>query len=617
VNKPFSATKPAHAANKPSGTKGAKPESVRSILRSLGLVNLRLKISIYVVLSLIGAVSQAVLLLVISEVALADVEGKHAFHGIGPTLTARTALFVLCVVFPLTFIVSICSTLVNTSISEQALRTTRIRLVDGYFKSNWALQSSQRLGHLQHLLVQNSGSAGGVIGSLTGGIQSLFMMLALLGVALAVDPAAAIAVVAIGFVLLQLLRPLNRRAKRMNRELSQSTRAMATRATEYSRLARDFRLFGVEDRILDMLRGMIRDTGRIYRRASINGSIAPILYQTFSLGIVVAIVLIGSGHAQFAKNGFVLILVMRGIGYGAGLQSSIQGIRSSQGMLEDLMFDVHQYDENRVVADSAPPTTFEVDFNSVEYSYDGVTLALRGTTMHIPAGKIVGMLGPSGSGKTTISQLLLGLRSPSSGHSTMGGVDAAAISKSDAHNTVALVPQEPVLLQGSITDNINFFRDFEDHEVIEASKLAHLHEDVARMPEGYGTFVGEGGGALSGGQKQRLAIARALIGTPKLIVLDEPTSAVDGRTEKLIRQTLSALRGHVTVVIISHRIETTAQCDLLLVLSEGKIADFGEREEVLAGPAYQSIVLTRNDFSAGLSPGNRPAVLTPMLPLHE
>ena len=117
------------------------------------------------------------------------------------------------------------------------------------------------------------------------------------------------------------------------------------------------------------------------------------------------------------------------------------------------------------------------------------------------------------------------------------------------------------------------------------------------MPEGYETFVGEGGGALSGGQKQRLAIARALIGTPKLIVLDEPTSAVDGRTEKLIRQTLSELRGHVTVVIISHRIETTAQCDLLLVLSEGKIADFGEREAVLAGSAYQSIVLTRNDFA--------------------
>jgi ATP-binding cassette subfamily B protein len=232
----------------------------------------------------------------------------------------------------------------------------------------------------------------------------------------------------------------------------------------------------------------------------------------------------------------------------------------------------------------------------VEYSYDGATLALCDITMHIPEGKIIGLLGPSGSGKTTISQILLGLREPTSGRATIGGEDASAIPKGDASSTVALVPQEPVLLQGSIMDNIKFFRDLEEWEVIDAARSAYLHEDVVRMPAGYETLVGEGGGALSGGQKQRLAIARALIGSPKLIVLDEPTSAVDGRTEKLIRQTLSELRGHVTVVIISHRIETTAQCDLLLVLANGKIADYGERDTILAGSAYQNIVLNLNEF---------------------
>ncbi len=134
------------------------------------------------------------------------------------------------------------------------------------------------------------------------------------------------------------------------------------------------------------------------------------------------------------------------------------------------------------------PESFEVDFDSVDYSYDGVTLALRDITMHIPEGKIVGLLGPSGSGKTTISQILLGLRQPTSGRATIGGVDAAAISKNDAYNTVALVPQEPVLLQCSISDNIKFFRDFEEWEVIDASKRAHLHEDVLRMSAGYETL---------------------------------------------------------------------------------------------------------------------------------
>ena len=218
---------------------------------------------------------------------------------------------------------------------------------------------------------------------------------------------------------------------------------MATRVTEYSRLARDFRLFGVEPKIMDTLRGMIRDTGRIYRRSAINGSIAPTLYQSFALGIVVAIVLIGSGHETFAKNGFALILVMRCIGYGAGVQGSIQGLRGSQGMLEDLMFDLNRFDAARITAGGAVPESFEVDFDSVEYSYDGMTLALRGVTMHIPEGMIVGMLGPSGSGKTTISQLLLGLREPTKGRATIGGVDAAVIAKGSDTTSWRSCPKNP------------------------------------------------------------------------------------------------------------------------------------------------------------------------------
>ena len=598
VKIPFSRTRPSSTGNEPT-------DSLISVMRILGLGSLRLRIAAFTLLSLIGALSQAVLLLVISEVAVRDVAGKHSFHSIGPTVTGTRAIIVLTAALVLFVVTNICGTLLSTSVSEQALTRTRTRVVTGFFRSSWSLQSAERLGHLQHLLIQNSGATAGAVGSMSGGLQSLLMMSGLLGVALAVDPAAAIGVVVIGFVLLQLLRPLNLRSRRANRELSRVTRAMATRVTEYTRLSRDFRLFGVESRIMDMLRKSIQDTGHIYRRTAILGSIAPTLYQSFALAIVVVIVLVASsGHESFAKDGAVLILVMRSISYGAALQSSIQGLRGSQGMLEDLMFDLHRFEDARVSSGERVPESFEVDFDSVEYSYDGVALALCGITMHIPEGKIIGMLGPSGSGKTTISQLLLGLREPSSGRATIGGVDAAVISKTDAHSTVALVPQEPVLLQGSVMDNIKFFRDFEEGEVIEAAKLAHLHEDVTRMPAGYETFVGEGGGALSGGQKQRLAIARALIGSPKLIVLDEPTSAVDGRTDKLIRRTLSELRGHVTVVIISHRIETTSQCDLLLVLSNGKIADYGERDEVMAGSAYGSIVLTGLELSGELSSGD-------------
>ncbi len=592
MKNPFSRTRASRTVK--TSTVSAIP-----VIRSLNLSKLRLKLVALTVISLIGALSQAVLLLVVSEVVLAGIEGKHKIElKIGPSLSSKAAIVILLVALGIYFFGNIMGTLISTSIQEQALTATRAHVVTAFFRSSWSLQSTVRLGHVQQLLGMNSGAVTSVIGSLTSGIQSILMVLALLGVAMAVDPIAAIAVLVLGVLLLQVLRPLNLRSRQANRELSKATRAMSTQVTEYTRLSRDFRLFGVETRVIDRLRVVIQDTGAKYRFTSRLGSIAPILYQSFALGIIIVgiIFLAHAGRSSLEKEGIVLILLLRGISYGAGVQGSIQGYRFAQGLLEDLVLNLDLFDDAQVSSGKSVPESFEVDFNSVDYSYDGVTLALRGITMHIPEGKIVGLMGPTGSGKTTISQILLGLREPTSGRATIGGVDAGAISKNAAYNTVALVPQEPVLLQCSISDNIKFFRDFEDWEVIEAAKSAHLHEDVLRMPAGYETSVGVGGGDLSGGQKQRLAIARALIGSPKLIVLDEPTSALDSGTEKLVRQTLSQLRGHVTVVIISHRIETTAQCDLLLVLANGKIVDYGERDAILAGPAYRDIVLNRTEF---------------------
>ena len=575
-------------------------------MRTLGLGSLRLKVATFSLCSLVGGLSQAVLLVLISEVAVAEVEGKHSIHALGQSLSPTDAIIASFLALALFLSTSIAGTLVSTSVSERALTMTRTRVVTGFFQSNWSLQSTERLGHIQQLLTMNSTATGTAVSNLSAGLQSLLMVCGLLGVALTVDPAAAIGVIAVGIVLSQMLRPFNMRTRRANRELSRTTRAMATQVTEYTRLSRDFRLFGVEARVMDRLRTLIQDTGRVYRRAQILVNITPTLYQGFALGfvIVAVAVLAGAGHGKIAQLGAILLLVLRSVSYGSTVQTSIQGLRASQGLLEDVLSDLRRFEDARISPGERVPKSFWVDFDSVEYSYDGVTLALSGITMHIPEGKIIGVLGPSGSGKTTISQLLLGLREPSSGRTMIGGEDAAAISKSDAFSTVALVPQEPVLLQGSIMDNIKFFRDFEEREIIDASMWAHLHEDVVQMPAGYETLVGEGGGALSGGQKQRLAIARALIGAPKLIVLDEPTSAVDGRTEKLIRQTLSELRGLVTVVIISHRTETTAQCDLLLILANGKIADYGERDAVLAGSAYRNIVLSRHELGGDHTSGD-------------
>jgi ABC-type multidrug transport system fused ATPase/permease subunit len=181
------------------------------------------------------------------------------------------------------------------------------------------------------------------------------------------------------------------------------------------------------------------------------------------------------------------------------------------------------------------------------------------------------------------------MRRSADGAAPVGDVSVARIAKGGAESPLALVAQDPVLLQASIAFNISFFRGLPPEKIEAASRAAHLHEDVTTMPDLYQTSVGEGGTALSGGQRQRLAIARALAGAPRVLVLDEPTSALDGRSESLIRQTLAELRGRVTIIVISHRLGLVEDCDLLLVLDNGRVADFGPGREVLRRGPFREV----------------------------
>jgi ABC-type multidrug transport system fused ATPase/permease subunit len=167
----------------------------------------------------------------------------------------------------------------------------------------------------------------------------------------------------------------------------------------------------------------------------------------------------------------------------------------------------------------------------------------------------------------------------------------ASFARREWVRTVTFVPQTARLVRGTLADNIRFFRaDVTDEEVEQAARLAHVHDDIAAMPEGYEREAGEAGGNLSGGQQQRICIARALVERPQLLVLDEPTSALDGRSEALIRQTLKELAGTMTIVIIAHRTSTLEVCDRILVIQHGRVVAFDTPERLQAdSAAYRDI----------------------------
>ena len=561
-------------------------------LRTVGVTGVFWQMIWVVVFSLVAGLAQAGLLVIISEYAVNAAQGRARLHIEGFSVSfwqAIAASFVLLLGFCIS---SVLGALISSWVATRTLESSERCVVRAYFDASWSVQSNERLGHVQQLLGVNCWWVAELVINITKGLQMLLLLVALLGVAVGVDPVAAVSVSVVGIMLSFIMRPFNKVSRSQSARLSTTSEAMLTLSTEYTRLAREFRLFGVEHQATAQLNSAIGRAGTAFRSLQRLVQLAPVIYQTVSLAFVVGAVAVVANHdiGNLGTFGAVLLLVLRSLASASALQGYGQQVRSSQAFLDDLVVNIKRYQDSGSKSDAihALPRTFDVRFESVSYSYDGGVVALSDVSFDIPEGSSVGVVGRSGSGKTTLSQILLGMREPSEGTALIGGVKSTNLARANGGSSVALVPQEPILLQGSIAYNIAFFRNVSREEIEAATRTAHLHDDVIRMPAGYETLVGEGGGtALSGGQRQRLAIARALVGCPKVLVLDEPTSALDGQSESLLRNALTDLSGAVTIVVISHRLGTVENCDLLLVLRAGQVADFGPREQVTRGQEFR------------------------------
>ena len=225
-----------------------------------------------------------------------------------------------------------------------------------------------------------------------------------------------------------------------------------------------------------------------------------------------------------------------------------------------------------------------IKFENVSFSYDKQenTAVLRNINMDIKSGMTVGIVGGTGSSKTTFVQLIPRLYDVLSGNVEVGGVNVKDYELETLRNSVAMVLQKNVLFSGTIKDNLRWGNEnATDEEIIEACKAASAHDFISSFPNGYETELGQGGVNLSGGQKQRLCIARALLKEPKILILDDSTSAVDTATDAAIRKNLSSTLKDTTKIIIAQRISSIQDADVIYVLDEGEIVDFGNHKKLL------------------------------------
>jgi ATP-binding cassette subfamily B protein len=237
----------------------------------------------------------------------------------------------------------------------------------------------------------------------------------------------------------------------------------------------------------------------------------------------------------------------------------------------------------RLGARPLPPGPGEVRFESVSFGYDPQRPVLHDVSFSVKGGSVVAIVGPTGAGKTTLINLVGRFYDPQRGRILVDGVDVRDVSLASLRTQVGLVFQETYLFSDTVEANIAYGRPgVTGGEVEAAARLAQAHEFIEKLSQGYDTVLGERGSSLSGGQKQRLAIARAILFNPRVLVLDDATAAVDPETEDLIRRGMRAVMRDRTVFLIAHRISTVKRADLVIVLENGRVTQTGTHEQLMA-----------------------------------
>ena len=455
-------------------------------------------------------------------------------------LPVGTLLVVALVLVLVRLAFGLYGTYLEARLGSRYEREKRAALAAAFLDASWPAQSGQRGNEVQEVVTGAMMYGRTGVKSMAGSVGSMASTAVMLVGALAMSWAATLAAVVLSAVLAAAIQPLVRRSKVVGAAVRDLSFDYVTAFGETVTMAREIRLAGVADRFSERLDGISRRIKSQRTREQVLLNSAPSLLETGAFLIVLAglAMLHFSDLADSTRFIAMLLLLLRASQYGRTLQSTYHQAKSWLPYLETIDERESELRSSRTEAGSVELTEFAVlELRDVSYVYDQGQgqAALDRVSMRIERGDVIGVIGPSGSGKSTLADILLGLRLPTSGAYLIDGRPFGDLDPGSWHHLTGLVTQEPQLIEGDLSDNIRFMRDFvTDADITDAVTASGLSRDLASLHDGLQTRIGPRSSGLSGGQRQRLCIARVLAGRPQLLELDGTTSALDLHDEYMV-----------------------------------------------------------------------------------
>jgi ATP-binding cassette, subfamily C, bacterial len=552
------------------------------------------QVALAIVLLLLRSVTQSaqlLLLVPLMQLVGLDVEGgsigwldeivssAFALVGLQPTLATVLGAFVIFTAG--LALITRWQTIYNFKLEQDFAATLRQRLYRTIASTNWLTFSRSRASDFTHALTTELDRVGTATGFFLRIVTDVALVSVYIVLALQLSVEMTLLVFAAGAVLLLLLRKKTRAAKWTGADISLATNGLYSAAIEHLSGMKTVKSYGAEERNTQLFSKLADRVARMYLNGTRNYAETAFWFTVGSAIILSAILYVSLEVLDLQASGVLLLLflfnrmiplfnnVQQGYQEFLNALPAFNGVMEIQARCEAAAEPDRSYSKKVEIGDG-------IRFEEVSLAYSEGTPAVRDLDLTIPARKTTALVGPSGAGKSTVADLVMGLIAPARGRIMVDGVPLTAELVRPWRDRIGYVAQDTFLFNDTIRNNLLWAcPGASAGEIREALKLAAAEEFISRLPEGLETVLGDRGVRLSGGERQRLALARALLRKPDLLILDEATSALDSENERRVQSAIEELYGRMTILVITHRLSTIRNADGIHVLEEGRLVESG------------------------------------------